>query len=245
MSMQAAATKSAGRPEASRTADTSSSTLSSSSSSRGSSSRGSSRLSANAGHVVLVRWQTQGKSPMRRSLRGQPVGHRQQTLRQGAASQPATRQQTASCFTTLAAIIPWHACCYCTCAAGVIFNLGMLTEMVLANHCNCQRLCVLGQDVLAVLDNAGERGGSSSSSPAAPSLSQGRLGVSLARHQGSRAARRRAAVAVCWKGKCGTTKSSGCRGWIRLLKVATQGAAWRRSPRGRHQQAPATAVQQH
>jgi hypothetical protein len=38
----------------------------------------------------------------------------------------------------------------------VIFNLGMLTEMVLANHCNCQRLCVLGQDVLAVLDNAGE-----------------------------------------------------------------------------------------
>jgi hypothetical protein len=39
--------------------------------------------------------------------------------------------------------------------AGVIFNLAMLGEMVLANQYNCQRLCMLGQDVLVVLDNAG------------------------------------------------------------------------------------------
>jgi hypothetical protein len=40
--------------------------------------------------------------------------------------------------------------------AGAVFNLSMLTEMVLAHHCSCQRLCVLGQDVLGVLDNAGD-----------------------------------------------------------------------------------------
>jgi len=37
----------------------------------------------------------------------------------------------------------------------VIFNLSMLSDMVLANHYNCQRLGVLGHDVLVVLDNAG------------------------------------------------------------------------------------------
>lgn len=72
---------------------------------------------------------------------------------------PASQQQTASCFLPravdhiVACMLLLHTCA----AAGVIFNLGMLTEMVLANHCNCQRLCVLGQDVLAVLDNAGEQ----------------------------------------------------------------------------------------
>lgn len=139
---------------------------------------------------------------------------------------PATRQQTASCFTPHAAIISWHACCYCTCAAGVIFNLGMLTEMVLANHCNCQRLCVLGQDVLAVLDNAGERGGSSSS-PAAPSLSQGRWGVSLEWHQGSRAALRHAAVAVLER-KVWHNQEQWLPRMDAAVEVATQGAALRR-----------------
>lgn len=38
---------------------------------------------------------------------------------------------------------------------GVIFNLSMLTEMAVANQHNCQRLCMLGHDVLALLDNAG------------------------------------------------------------------------------------------
>jgi hypothetical protein len=45
--------------------------------------------------------------------------------------------------------------CYVICT-GAVYTLNMLAQMVLANHCNCQRLCVLGHDVLGVLDNAGE-----------------------------------------------------------------------------------------
>lgn len=45
--------------------------------------------------------------------------------------------------------------CYVMCV-GAVYSLNMLAQMVLANHCNCQRLCVLGHDVLGVLDNAGE-----------------------------------------------------------------------------------------
>lgn len=43
----------------------------------------------------------------------------------------------------------------CNVLSGVVFNLGMLADMVLANQFNCQRLCLLGKDVLLLLDNAG------------------------------------------------------------------------------------------
>jgi hypothetical protein len=40
-----------------------------------------------------------------------------------------------------------------------VYNLGMLADMSVANKANCQRVAFLGQEVLTILDAAGEGGG--------------------------------------------------------------------------------------